>query len=248
MKDAPSYAAPLSWTGFYLGANAGYAWSDSDRSNIEVFRSPQDGGTLYDSGPLPYELSPEGGFAGVQLGYNHQSGNIVLGIEADIQASDIGDSSKTSFVDPGEIADFDYFASADIEWFGTVRGRIGYSFDRTLLYITGGFAYGEVNYQADYVFTDPACCTGSFGVVGGGETKTGYVLGAGIEHMLDANWSLKAEYQYIDLGTLDVDGALFFSDGSPSGETVESKIDADFHTVRVGLNYRFGGAEAEPLK
>jgi outer membrane immunogenic protein len=244
MKDAPAYLPAISWTGFYAGVNGGYGWSNSDTHNITVF---QPDGDPYPTGPLPYKLNQDGGFAGLQLGYNRQIDRIVLGIEADIQASDINGDSKTSF-DPPVIANFDYLASTQVDWFGTLRGRLGYSLDRTLLYVTGGLAFGHVKYGADYVFTDPNCCKGSFGVVNGSDTSTGYVIGAGIEHMLDANWSLKLEYQYIDLGTLDADGKLFFANGEPSGETVKSKIDTDFHAVRLGINYRFGGGSDEPLK
>lgn len=241
IKDAPSAPEAMTWSGVYLGGNVGYAFSRDQTSELTVFTPG--GLPIPTFGPLTYALEPEGAFGGAQLGFNLQSGRLVFGLEADIQGADIGDHSLTVFANPGNpnnIAPFGYEASLDIEWFGTVRARLGYAWDRTLVYVTGGFAYGHVDYSASYDFL-PLGPGQSFGVAGAGGTETGYAIGGGLEHAFDRNWSLKLEYQYIDLGDLDVEGRLFFRDGRPSGETFRTSVDLDFHTVRVGLNYRFGG-------
>lgn len=247
---ADDHAQSASWSGFYIGANGGYGFSDGESSEITVFNPA--GIALPTTSPLRYGLEPEGGFGGGQVGYNHQFGALVVGVEADIQASDINDDSRTTFVNPGDpnvISPFDYNASIDIDWFGTVRGRLGYAYDRTLLYLTGGYAYGEVSYSALYDFPPPGPGQ-SFGTAKFSDRKDGYVLGAGVEHEFCENISLKVEYQYIDLGDHDVSGELFFRDGRASGETFRSEVDVDFHTVRVGLNYKFGDRRepAAPLK
>lgn len=237
---ADDYPTITNWTGLYIGGNAGYGFADDDNSTINVFNPA--GAPLPTNFPLKYGLEPEGAFGGGQIGYNHQIDRVVLGVEADIQSADINDDSTTSFVNPGNpnvISSFDYIAKLDIDWFGTVRGRLGYAFDRTLVYVTGGYAYGEVSYSALYDFPPPGPGQ-SFGTAKFKDTEDGYVLGAGIEHAFCKNLSLKLEYQYIDFGDRDVEGQLFFNNGRPSGETFKTNVDMDFHTVRVGLNYKFG--------
>jgi outer membrane immunogenic protein len=234
-------AAPAVWSGFYIGANAGYGFGE-DESGIDVF---DPNGQAYATGPLPYGLEPDGGFAGLQIGFNRQHRGFVFGIEGDIQISDVGEEASKSF-DPPAIFDFDYSASLDIDWFGTLRGRAGYAMDRTLIYVTGGLAFGKVEYKAEYFITEP-CCPGGFANLKEDGVETGYVLGAGLEHAFDDRWSFKIEYQYIDLGDQDVKGDLFFAGGAPSGETVKSSYDAEFHAIRIGVNYRLAPRE-EPLK
>jgi outer membrane immunogenic protein len=184
-KDGPVYAA-VDWTGFYAGVNAG------------------GGGTAHDG-----LLSPSGGFAGAQIGYNWQGvlglgRNWVLGVEADIQGSGIDDSAMG--------------LKSSLNWFGTVRGRVGYAFGPTLVYATGGFAFGEVESTVS-----------PFRV---SETQTGYVLGGGVEYKFNPAWSLKAEYQFISLDASDALGA------GPLGFTTGDR--SEVNTFRVGVNYRFG--------
>lgn len=178
--------------------------------------------------PPPFHgLSPEGGFGGGQIGYNWQGiwhPHLVLGIEADIQGAGIEDKGTDGVLN--------YKSSLD--WFGTVRGRIGYAADRALVYFTGGFAYGGVrnsvsNAGVDYSFSG---------------TATGYVLGGGLEYKITPAWSVKAEYQYINLGKNDPVSAGGFAFTSLPTTTLD---DDAYHTVRVGLNYHFGQG-FEPLK
>jgi outer membrane immunogenic protein len=156
---------------------------------------------------------PEGGFGGGQIGYNWQgvlNPSLVIGIEADIQGADISDSIGVE--------------KQSLNYFGTVRGRLGYAFERTLVYATGGFAYGEVEYKNPvFSLTD---------------TQTGWVVGGGIEYKLTPAWSLKGEYQFLSLDAKDSDpGSLTWGDSDRS----------EIHTVRVGLNYHVGHGY-EPLK
>jgi outer membrane immunogenic protein len=220
------------WTGVYIGANGGYAWAGDYDSNITVFNPA---GVPYASGPLPYTIDLDGGFGGGQAGYNHQLGLVVVGVEADIQLSEIDGSSSTAYAPP-VIFPFTYNASTEIDWFGTVRGRIGLINGDSLVYVTGGYAYGEVAYTARYLIPQ----NNAYANLHKSDTQDGYVLGAGVEHKVDSNWSLKFEYQYLNLGEEEVSGGLFFANGNPSNETVTSSYEAELHTLRVGLNYRFG--------
>ena len=189
-------------------------------------------------------LATNGQFLSDTAGIARRVGNFVFGLEADIQTR--VDGGSTTKFDPPTIFNFDYTASLDVEWFGTLRGRVGYARDRTLIYATAGLAFGEVSYNARYLITEP-CCSGGFANLKSSGIETGYVIGGGLEHAINPNWSLKVEYQYINLGSGKAEGPLFFDTGKASGEKVKADFDTDFHTVRVGLNYRFQ-REPAPLK
>jgi outer membrane immunogenic protein len=123
------------------------------------------------------------------------------------------------------------FESSHLDYFGTVRGRLGYAFGSTLLYGTGGFAYGKLH--------DDICCLAR--TFDG--TVTGYVVGGGLEYKFNPAWSLKAEYQYINFGRND---ATLAGVSVCTLTGVKCEDDA-FHTVRIGLNYHFGTGYV-PLK
>lgn len=186
------------WQGLYFGANAGYGWGND---NAASYSGPGGG-----SGTL----SPSGWIGGGQIGYNAQFNWLVLGLEADLQGADISDSNALD----GGFAN----VKTDIDWFSTLRGRIGYAAGPTLIYFTGGWAFADL---------DQSVSTGAVSM-SKDEVVSGYTLGGGLEYQLDANWSFKTEYLYVDLGEQTLSG--------PSGTYT---TDTDFHTVRAGLNYRF---------
>jgi outer membrane immunogenic protein len=226
-KDGPVYAANT-WTGFYAGVNGGYGWN---------LRSSSD-----------FQNSPAGGFGGGQAGYNWQSAlgfssHLVLGVETDIQGAGIGETGNVIvkesvnhvFRGPRTIG-IKSVLDANLDYFGTVRGRIGYAFDRTLVYFTGGFAYGGV----DNTLTVPANAASPGGATfKNNKVETGYVLGGGLEHKINSSWSVKGEYQYVTLDNGDLTG--------PTG-TIRSEHDQNhYNIVKVGLNYHLH-QDFEPLK
>jgi outer membrane immunogenic protein len=235
-KDGPAYAPTSIWSGFYAGVNGGYGW----RQSSDQFAYPAcDGGVA--CGGLTYPafdgVGASGGFGGGQIGYNWQSffgtPALVAGVETDIQGSGIGGKTVTSLNETFK---------TNLDWFGTVRGRLGYSSYNALLYFTGGFAYGGLRGHGEDTTYIPAS------VYDSSSTGTGYVLGGGLEYKFNPAWSLKAEYQYLDFGKHDV----AFASGNPTpGPTIQtdgSKLTNDaFHTVRIGLNYWVSPAY-EPLK
>lgn len=152
----------------------------------------------------------DGVLGGAQIGYNWQGigSPWVFGLEADIQAADMK-ASETA----GGIT-----ATGKINGFGTIRGRIGYAWDRAMLYGTGGFAFTRTELSA----------TNGVVSVSDKDWSTGWTLGAGFEYAFWNNWSAKIEYLYVDSGDVNVNLA-----GVPiSG-------DYNFSVVRAGLNYRF---------
>lgn len=216
ITKAPPLAPVYNWSGFYVGVNAGLGVGQ----NAASLSIPA--GLIAES----TSLSPYGAIGGAQAGYNWQFGNWVLGVEADIQASGLEDDHSCLLLcRPTTIATIDQ----SLDWFGTVRGRVGYAFGSVLAYYTGGLAYGAVQ----------TSITENFGAGPGtfsrSDTKTGWTLGSGVEAALGGNWTGKVEYLYVDLGDHDTNFTLL---GAPQSFTSELRS----HIVRAGLNYRFGGA------
>jgi len=210
---APSYAkAPMlqaaayNWTGFYAGLNAGYAFGR------ETSTASAGGGIFSISNSSAYD----GFLGGGQLGYNAQFGSLVVGVEGDIQYADVG--GKFSVLVPGVGGNFE---TNKLNAFGTVRGRVGFAFDRVLVYGTGGFAAGRNTFTlSDAVGTS----------VDDSATHTGWAAGAGLEYGIRENWSVKAEYLHVDLGSKDYFSGI--------GLVVfQSRM--KFDIARAGVNYRF---------
>ena len=232
LKDAP--AAYAIWPGFYAGINGGYGWQDGT------------GAIWYNDAFMPLKLvttsspglSPQGPFGGVQAGYNFLRDSLVYGIEADFQGAGIGASSNsqgTSVNGPINIA-----AKTATDWFGTVRGRLGWTAGNTLLYATGGLAYGNV--RPDFTLSGTGDPISDSLVLKKDAIRVGYAAGGGVEHSLSPAWSFKAEYQFIDLGSDTLSGVSV--KGVPF---TTSELETNYHTVRLGLNYH-PGQVYEPLK
>jgi len=240
-------AAPaFSWTGFYVGANAGYGGDSSSITEIVKSNScgkdywqDQENVLKNNSGtckPVQYygaETDIAGGFAGGQIGYNYQfSNNVVLGVEADLQWSGIDGSNGVSQ------GLWSYGRDVSVDYFGTIRARLGYAFDRFLPYITGGAAYGKVNVSA-YNALD-AIPQRDF-AQSASATNWGWTLGFGGEYAFTNNWILRAEYLYVDLGTVNYTFATPSTDwwwfNTPDIRT--GSADAKFHTVRIAVSYKF---------
>ena len=139
--------AGVNWSGFYVGVNGGYGWTASSSS---IYATANDGGITGTSSKTNFDRN--GGFGGGQIGYNIPVNRFVLGVETDIQGASIsGSGSATAGADPHN-GKYDVVSNAHREitqdWFGTVRGRVGYSYDQALIYFTGGFAYGGSSGQA----------------------------------------------------------------------------------------------------
>jgi outer membrane immunogenic protein len=233
----PVYAPPpviayYNWTGCYLGLNGGYGW----RQNHTIDAVISNGNTFTDAGTL----GVSGGFGGGQVGCNYQAGAAVFGIETDFQGSGMSKSvGPTTIVAGGATGTFS--ASDKVKWFGTLRGRVGYAADRVLLYVTGGLAYANNSFE----FTGVDAGGNSF-TFDNSTTKTGYVLGAGIEWAVAGSWTVKAEYQYLNFGSVGpFTVPVLDAGGAPNGVSVTtSSHKADFQTIRIGFNYLFNAAPA----
>ena len=228
---APAVAAVYDWTGYYIGTNVGYSWGrGSTNGNVTGTSSATTVGvgtvnTVLPTLPLTGTADVNGFIGGAQLGYNWQREKWLLGLEGDIQFSNergAGDVC-TAACPAGYVFTRDY----KLDWFGTARGRDGFlPAERILLYATGGLAYGHFSGSS---WTLPM----NFGTWT--STNVGWTVGAGVESALGANWSVKLEYLYMDLGSV----------GGSSATVGLNKwvFDTKFtdSLVRVGLNYKFGG-------
>jgi outer membrane immunogenic protein len=236
-KAPPAIAPAWSWTGFYIGGNIGYGFT-TDRTVTTVGQTAINNATVADGArPTNFSLENDGFLAGGQIGYNWQFGSYVLGVEADIQYTDFRDSVNvvtTGVAFPGTRNNL---FSQELEFLGTVRGRLGWTWDRTLIYATGGFAYGEVNSATNFFGPLPANVLQFAGSTR--NIETGFTVGGGIEHAFAPNWSVKAEYLYYDLGDTTVaTNVIPGSGGVGTGYNVTFRNDG--HIARVGLNYKLG--------
>lgn len=224
-KAPPQVAAPVyNWSGFYIGGHVGYGWGRSSSGPITVYDPIDTPVGTYEPG-VAYDV--EGVLGGAQIGYNLQFNNIVLGIEADISGTDIkGDR----FFGPGELDGLGNFTtSTRLEWLSTVRGRVGVAFNNILLYGTGGLAIGSVKSTLDDVYGSGIVTTTDR------TTNVGWAAGAGFEVAVSRNWTLKAEYLYVDLGAEDIN--YFAPDPGWPRVATTGKVTASIG--RVGFNYRF---------
>jgi outer membrane immunogenic protein len=253
LKGAPAYVAPSVWSGFYLGVNGGYGWgANSSTLDTYAFHDWDN----YDGAGVA-TLTTEGGFGGGQIGFNVQRDRLVFGIEADIQGADIGGSKDSFAINSGIHPDVETYAlvKSRLDWFGTLRGRLGYSFGSSMVYATGGLAYGSIKDTLTGTVTADLYPTGSSQVLladSHTSNATGYAVGGGFETMLTPSWSVKAEYQYIDLGSTtlyDINGVTQHTYEHTYTDVGDAsvKVDHTYHTARVGLNYKFNPVY-EPLK
>lgn len=199
--NAPA-APSFNWSGSYFGGHAGYARNDVDWSVAAT------GGTIY-------RLDSKGLFGGVHAGHSLQQGNWVYGVEADINTGNFDRSIG--------IAGTDFTISAGLEWFGSVRGRVGVTNDRWLAYVTGGYAFGK--FENSFVSPLLFAVQGFFS-----ETRHGWTLGTGLEYAFANNFTARVEYRYSDYGSKNY---LVPGLGSPH------TVDLTTQQVLFGLSYRF---------
>jgi outer membrane immunogenic protein len=231
--------AGASWTGFYIGANAG----------LSVGRSPTTRSSFFSTNSAEinsdtFQLSPFGAVGGGQIGYNWQAmPNWLLGLEADIQGSSEKETVCIYQCANPVVAGFtrNMTVTQRLDWFGTARGRVGWTNGPVLFYGTGGLAFGQVGTDislADFNFGQPI--NQSAHTV---QTKTGWTAGAGVEAQLSGNWTAKVEYLYVDLGQVGTSdfNVLFTPALTPAiGEPQHFTSSFRDHIVRAGLNYKFG--------
>jgi outer membrane immunogenic protein len=246
---APVYTkAPMmpvySWTGGYIGVNAGYAWGDSEVSTTTL--SPPASYFAVSSVPAiatagAQAVKPNGFTGGAQIGYNWQaSSSTVLGVEVDFQSFRLLSTVASAAAYPCCAGTgFAIAQGVQTDWLATFRARLGYLVTpSTLLYVTGGGAV--TNFQGAFAFVDtfgPAVELGSFNT-----TKLGWTVGGGVEWAMWSGWSAKAEYLFVSFPTVTTTSTNLVVGGvAVPTQTFTHSADLDANIVRLGLNYKFGG-------
>jgi|GEM_PF-111921 len=254
LKAPVAASGTTNWTGFYAGVYAGGAYGRADIAMANAAASVGTNTSPYTSGPI----------GGLQAGYNYQVNNWVLGVEGDVGLAQLHGGRPCGF-DRGAGNGFDpLFQECNdrMNWTGTLAGRVGYAYGRTLFYAKGGVAWadGRVDVNCNdgsSVAFNPHCFNVNGNRYPGGTAllgnatdykthadynRVGWMIGYGTEFDLGRNWSAKAEYDYIQFGSQ--------TKTASDGETVLNSR-ASINQAKIGLNYRFGGGssagEAAPL-
>lgn len=242
-KASPLIVPVYDWTGFYVGLNGGYSWGNSSNTY-----------TITGFAPVGSSTHMNGGVFGGQIGYNWQPArNFVIGIEADLQGTwqngtdnPAGTRTTTCVAGIPLCTTTTNAVGVDekLRWFGTARARLGFvPWDHVMLYITGGAAFGEVEWNA--TTTNAVTTTlsgtplGTTTTINSGtatSTHAGWTVGGGSEWVLSGPWTAKLEYLFVDLGTI---GNTFTAGGVVPTVVMTSHVRDNI--VRIGLNYRFGG-------
>lgn len=205
------------WGGCYAGASAGYGEADIEGRALFGIAPPPGGPLNDDIG----SADAKGGTIGAQLGCDYQTGNWVIGPQASLHLADM-DGSHVYITGSSPSDRMNY----DINQFATLTGRIGYLMrPDTLPYIKAGAAWTRTNHRD----ADPTVpYSGSEKI-----TQTGWLLGVGVEHRLQQNWSIFAEYSYMDFGKEKA--TIHYNDGF----IVEHEFEQEMQTLGLGINYRF---------
>jgi outer membrane immunogenic protein len=219
-RPAPAPAPVWSWTGFYIGAHVGGAWGTIE-SELTGFGGPGPG-----PGGFGFPLASgtiNGFLGGGQIGYNIQNGFVVFGIEADASWSNLKGTTPCIVI---------LSCKREVDFLGTVTGRLGFTADRALIYVKGGGAWAHVEHGVSVL-----------GIAIANEDKTiwGWTVGAGVEYAITGNWSAKLEYNYMDFGKHDWDFVLPPLPFVGGNLTANVDTRTHIHAVKFGINYRFGG-------
>lgn len=234
LKAPPAPPAPVCiWCGWYVGVNIGGGWGNNNIGNYVTATPDFAPSAAIIPGNLG--LKPSGVLGGGQVGYNWQNGMWVFGLEADIQGSDVKDSRTINLGIPPASATT--IGSDKLDWFGTVRGRLGVTpTSNFLLYGTGGLAYGETK-DTGQIFNPAAPVTSGNFFSSQSNTRAGWTAGGGAEWMFMPKWSFKVEYLYADLGNTNLTWRDTTGNFPASSLTYQYKH--RYNIARAGINLHF---------
>lgn len=248
-----SAAGAQDWSGIYFGANLGGAWGQTDaKADVGCPASGYfcTGAVAASNGPFVAgqgtgSISTDNVIGGVQTGYNAQSGGFVYGFEVDFSSFNLDGSRQATanFPNPSGVDGntFTIGSALGTNWLFTARGRLGWSVSHVLLYATGGLALTDLKVTTNY--RDNLAVVG---VTPGGslfaentDVKAGFTVGGGAEWFLAENWTVRAEYLYVDFGSVSAGGNASSPDFSPAANPISISEDLSAHIARAGVNYRF---------
>jgi outer membrane immunogenic protein len=221
LKAPPIPYAAYNWTGFYIGGEAGGGWASETVTNVT-------GGTAFPAGFM-HSTDFSGALGGVYAGYNHQFNQFVLGIDGDYTWADLTGSTTDVSTVNGHVES----TSSTIRWISTVTGRFGYANNNWLFFVKGGGAWSGFNGNGTQTTAGGAPVNTSTS----SSTRDGWTIGGGVEWGLDAHWSAKLEYDYVNFATAGFNTAVTTTAGAVSSETRSAT--SYLNMVKIGLDYRF---------
>ncbi len=260
--DLPARVAPVSyapvplftWTGAYFGVNAGASFDDTGHDHLFNGAGVTSANTgIGTTRPTFFNNGSDGFTAGAQVGYNYEftgfgsglfgpGSGVVVGVEADAAYIDAAKSGTYTGTNAAGTLTANTTFRSGLDFLGTARGRVGYAFNRFLVYGTGGLAYGDTFEKAAFYTPGNAALLRYYGSHGG--LQTGYTYGGGVEYALPTGSFLnffhssavtvKAEYLRYDLGH-----ASFVADGQTVPTSYVVRTHTEGNLARVGLNYKF---------
>ncbi len=224
----PVYVPPVpifTWTGVYIGGQIGYAWGTSNTNigdNFGDFTS--------------FSTNNNGVIGGAHVGYNLQLNQFVIGLEGDVDGSSL---SKTVTGTPliAGVLFVPVTISGNLDVQGSIRGRIGYAWDRVLLYATGGVAFGGFS----------GSISTPFGYDSASTTRVGWTVGGGLEYAVTNNWSIRAEYRYAQFGHSTVFATNSFLVPGLAAVGAFGNRTINENRVQVGFSYKFETAPPAPV-
>ncbi len=237
--------AVYDWSGIYVGGHIGWAWQHT------TFNDPFFLQGIGVAGPPVRSFDPKGFFGGPQIGWNYQIGHLVVGNEIDVSFTALN-ASRTDRISIAPVPGIQpggsdtRTISSKTEWFGTATARLGFAWDRVLLYSKGGVAVAHFKYGVDdtSVFQDPFGGPPFTSVTSfrGSDTRIGWTVGAGVEWAVWENLSAKIEYDYLGFANKPV--ALDPIVGFAFTPQLVVNVEHSIQTVKAGLNWRFGPTAA----
>jgi outer membrane immunogenic protein len=222
-RPPPVYVPPVpifTWTGIYVGGQIGYAWGTSNTTVT-------DGAGNF----LAFSTNNSGVIGGAHVGYNLQLSQFVVGLEGDVDGSSLSKTVTGGFFAPPLFVGASIHTSLPVQ--GSVRGRLGYAWDRVLIYGTGGVAFGGFNGNISTPFGSDSLST----------TRVGWTVGGGLEYAVTNNWSVRAEYRFTQFHSNFIPGGSFSFD--PFGVSASRRINEN--RVQVGFSYKFDTAAPAPI-
>lgn len=257
-RKAPAPPPPPAtpWTGCYVGVNVGGIGGGRNTADLSIgggYLDPSNGfSNPANSGPLnhSYSFSDWGFTGGGQAGCNYQVSAWVFGIEGDFNGSSLRESVNLAYAStptttpPQVTSPHTEAVSKDLDWYATLRGRVGYAWSNVMLYATGGLAVAEIKSATNVAFANDVNILNTANFIGSTSvTRAGWTVGGGFEWMLNPHWTVKAEYLYLDLGRFNYVSPCDFVTGNQPGCAIgglwNTSIRARENVARLGVNYKF---------
>ena len=239
---AASAQSAANWTGFYLGANAGYGFGKSDVTTSTVFSSTgyfANSSVASISATGADSVKPKGFEGGLTFGYNTQTGHTVYGFEMDANTFNLKGDRSTTVVYPGFApSTYTINQTTKAEYLVTLRGRVGYADNRNLWFGTAGLALTSIKIEDSFSDTFATAAES----VSKSKSKTGWTLGAGYEYAAPDHWTFKAEILYVDFGKVSVDGGTLTAYTPPTAYPTSAfthTANLKSEVIRIGFNYMF---------